>query len=87
MKTEEQTARALEAELEAALCAPNWAASLGHVHNAKAALVTLRPEPAADDGLVEEIRASLGPKFKHLAPHVAEAYREDVAALRDNGNG
>ena len=34
-------------ELEAALCAPNWAASLTHVHKAQAALTTARAEAEA----------------------------------------
>ena len=34
------------------------------------------PKRVEDDGLVAEIHASLGPKFKHLAPMIAEEYRK-----------
>lgn len=46
------TPEQIAAELESALCAPDWAASLTHVHNAVAALAS-QPVPAPD--LVERV--------------------------------
>ena len=57
----------------------------GAVENdyAEARALLAEIEASSKDALVEEIREQLGPKFKHLAPLVAEEHRKQLAKEGD----